>query len=369
INTRAFGESIADVIPHAVGFINGTQEMRIAACAKHFPGHGDTSVDSHIAMPVLDHNRERLTSVELVPFLAAVRAGVKSIMVAHLSVPSFDPSGVPASLSKPIISVLRERMAYKGVIVTDALDMHAITKTYSSGEAALRAISAGCDIALIPEDPFAALDALKEAERNGTLPSEQITASTERVRSLKEWCGLYERKANRHDPVSLEAHGMMALKAATNAVRIDGDESLLPLEQYNHVSCFALLQNDDIDPASSFFHYLAQVYEKNTDIAYMTSAITDDEIAEYKKGIEGTECCLFAVFARARSYSGSVQLDPRLLDAVTRIAYGKPSIAVFFGNPYLAETFPAAVNIKCYSDSAASRGAACLALSGKSLTL
>jgi len=370
INTRSFGEVIGDVIPHSLAYIQGTQEEHILACAKHFPGHGDTATDSHISMPVLSQSRERLASLELVPFLSAIRGEVASVMVAHLAVPSFDSTNTPASLSSVLVTdLLRNKMRFNGLIVTDALDMKAITSQYSSGEATVKAIQAGCDIALVPENPVEAANALITAVQNGTLTQQRVQESVERIATAKHWCGLLERKQHKPEIISLEEHGMLALKAAIEATRVTGNESLLPLEQYNHISVFALLSDDIIDPASEFFHFLAQVYEKNTDLAYMNANITDPEVEEYMQATKDSECFVFAIFARPRSYAGTVQLDERLITAAQKIAGTRTSVAVFFGNPYIAETFPANVQILCYSDSKPSRGAACLAMTGKSLNI
>jgi beta-N-acetylhexosaminidase len=374
INTRAFGESIGEVVPHSSAFLEGLQEEQVIACAKHFPGHGDTSVDSHISMPILNHTRERLSSLELVPFLNAIKRGVKSVMMAHIAVPSFEDANTPASLSKVLVTdVLRTYMKFEGIIVTDALDMHAISSQYSSSESSVKALQAGCDIALIPTNPMEALTAMKEAILSGSLNDIQIMDSVRRILELKDWCGLLSKRARPIEPISLEQHGTLALKAAISSVRILGDldvqERILPLEQYEHISAFAILQNDVMDTASEFFHFLSQVYEKNTDIAYINDSITEDEIKEYITGTEFGECVVFAVFARAQSYSGTVQLSEKLNNAAKRIADGRPVIAVLFGNPYLAETFPADVFIQCFSDSKPSLGSACLAMTNKSLNI
>lgn len=370
INTRAFGETLGDVLPHIAAWISGTQEHRVVACAKHFPGHGDSAIDSHKELPVLEHSRERLTSVELVPFLSAIRSGVQSVMIGHLAVPAFDPSGMPASLSSVLITdVLRTYMKFNGVVVTDALDMHAISHTYTSANATIRCIVAGTDIALVPADPMEALMALRSAVSSGVISAERIHESFQRVINLKHWCELFERRANTQDPISLEENGMLALKAATNAIRVFGDEDKLPLENYNHLACFAMVQDDSIDPASEFFHYLSQVYEKDTDIAYLNADLSDEDIEQMKESTEVADCVLFAVFARARAYAGTVEVHPRLMHAARELGKYRPVVAVLFGNPYIAESFPADVHVVCYSDSQASRGAACLALSKKSLNL
>lgn len=370
INTRAFGETLGDVLPHLSAWIDGTQEHHIAACAKHFPGHGDCALDSHKEMPVVEHSRERLSSVELVPFLSAIRSKVKSVMIGHLAVPSFDPSGLPASLSSVLITdILRTYMKFDGVIVTDALDMHAISHSYSSGEATIRCIRAGADIALVPADPHEALSHLRSSVNDSTLEPQRIRESFLRVMELKDWCGLFDRRSRPADPVSLEEHGMLALKAATNAVRVFGDDEKLPLERYVHLACFAMVQGDNIDPASEFFHYLSQVYEHDTDIAYLNADVSDEALEDMKVSTETAECVLFAVFASARAYAGTVELHPRLMHAARELAQYRPVVAVLFGNPYLADSFPADVHVVCYSDSQASRGAACLTLSKKSLHL
>ncbi|MFM8472901.1 MAG: glycoside hydrolase family 3 protein, partial [Candidatus Kapaibacterium sp.] len=316
INTRAFGETLGEVLPHLSAWISGTQEYRVAACAKHFPGHGDCAIDSHKEMPVLDHTRERLSSVELVPFLSAIRSQVKSVMIGHLAVPSFDPSGLPASLSSVLMTdILRTYMKFDGVIVTDALDMHAISRTYSSADAVTRCIRAGADIALLPADPHEALKRLRSAVDDGILEADCVRAAFRRVMELKDWCGLFDRRSRSAEPVSLEEHGMLALKAATNAVRVFGDEEKLPLENYAHLACFAMVQGDDIDPASEFFHYLSQVYEQDTDIAYLNADVSDEAIADMKASTDTAECVLFAVFASAKAYAGTVELHPRLMQA------------------------------------------------------
>ncbi len=370
INTRAFGESIGDVIPQVCAWIEGSQEHRVAACAKHFPGHGDCEVDSHIELPRLDLSRERMSSMELVPFLAAIRTKVQSVMVGHLDVPAFDASGTPASLSRAIVTgVLREFMKFDGVIVTDALDMDAIKKSYTSAEACMKAIEAGADIALVPENAVEALIALRSAVSEGQLEEHRVRESCARVLELKKWCGLFEKRAHKQEPISLEEHGMLALKAATNAVRVQGKPDVLPLERYEHIACFALLSTEDIDPASEFFHYLSQVFEKNTDIAYLNANISEEELEAYVQDTAGAECVVFAVFARARAYAGTVGIDQRLVDATMKLRGTKPSVAVLFGNPYLDECLHTDVTVRCYSDSKPSRGAACLALTQKSLNL
>ena len=173
INTRSFGEDPARVSEFVSEFIRGVQENGGLATAKHFPGHGDTAGDSHIDLPVIKADRERLEHLEFVPFRAAIAAGVGSIMTGHLAVPALEPdANTPATLSSRILTdVLRKELGFEGLVVTDAMDMGGITVRFAPGDAAVRAFLAGADALLMPPVPDAAYDALLAAAQSG-----QITA-------------------------------------------------------------------------------------------------------------------------------------------------------------------------------------------------
>jgi len=208
INTRSFGEDPDEVAQYVAAFVRGVQSEGALATAKHFPGHGDTHVDSHRALPVLDVTRERLQRVELVPFRAAVAEGVASVMVGHLAVPSLDsaaapvrtefenvygttreevPSAgtMPATLSRPIIDVLRRELGFEGLVLTDAMDMGGLAAHFDAGEAAVRAIEAGNDMVLYSSDTDAAIAAVREAVRSGRLTEARIDESVARIMKAK----------------------------------------------------------------------------------------------------------------------------------------------------------------------------------------
>lgn len=185
INVRAFGETPDTVAALAAAWIGGTQGQGVLTTAKHFPGHGDTATDSHVALPLLPHDRPRLEALEWVPFRAAIAAGVSAIMTAHVQVPSLDPQD-PATLSPGVLrGILREEWGFEGLIVTDALTMHAITDRYGSAEAPVRAVEAGADVVLMPVDPPQAIAAIVAAVRQGRIPEEQIHASLDRLWGAK----------------------------------------------------------------------------------------------------------------------------------------------------------------------------------------
>ena len=188
INVRAWGETVPAASALASAFLRGCQAEGVLACAKHFPGHGDTSTDSHLALPLIPHGRERLEAVELPPFQAAIAAGVASVMTAHLQLPALDPER-PATLSEPVLTgLLRRQLGFTGLVVTDALVMEAISAQYGAAEAAVLAFSAGADLILMPADAEAALDGLQQAVEDGRISRERLQASLERRQQALTQC-------------------------------------------------------------------------------------------------------------------------------------------------------------------------------------
>jgi beta-glucosidase len=219
INVRAFGQTPAQVAALSRAFIQGAKGQGVLTTAKHFPGHGDTEVDSHLQLPVLAHDRDRLERLELVPFTAAIAAQVDAVMTAHLSIPALDQHH-PSTLSAPTLTgLLRQHMGFEGLIVTDALVMGAISQTYGPYEAAVLAIEAGADILLMPADPEGVIRAVTEAVTIGRLGRDRIATSLERIWRAKqrlasrltippESCHAWEHVPP--PPVQLEALGQPA---------------------------------------------------------------------------------------------------------------------------------------------------------------
>ena len=203
INVRAWGEDPATAGALAAAFSRGAQAEGVLCCAKHFPGHGDTATDSHLALPPLEHSRERLDAVELPPFQAAIAAGVASVMTAHLLLPALDPER-PATLSAAVLtSLLREELGFEGLVVTDALVMESIAARFGAGEAAVLALEAGADLVLMPADADAAISAILAAVGEGRLSRERLEASRERRRhalGLAAEAATATATASEHDP-------------------------------------------------------------------------------------------------------------------------------------------------------------------------
>ncbi len=186
INVRAFGETPETVIQLATAFLRGAQAYPVLTTAKHFPGHGDTDTDSHLDLPVLHHTSDRLEAIEKPPFLAAIAAGVDTIMSAHLLIPAWDPDH-PATLSPRILTQeLRQGLGFQGLIVTDALVMGAIADRYGTRDAPVLAVEAGADILLMPVDPPVAIQAVCDAVASGRISPKRIRASVERIWRAKQ---------------------------------------------------------------------------------------------------------------------------------------------------------------------------------------
>jgi beta-glucosidase-like glycosyl hydrolase len=224
IGSRAFGSVASHVARHVAAAIGGYRDGGVASCAKHFPGHGHTDIDSHDALPVVTHDIARIDCVDLVPFVEAIRAGVDMVMVSHLLVKAID-TDLPASLSPKVISgLLREQLGFRGVIVTDALDMRAITETYGLAEAAVRAVAAGCDLIAFnaPVDSAREIHAaLTTALTSGRLSGGKVRASRERVRALRR-----SLARNLRPPLSVvgdASHGSLVDRVAQLALAATGE--------------------------------------------------------------------------------------------------------------------------------------------------
>ncbi|MGK7900801.1 MAG: glycoside hydrolase family 3 N-terminal domain-containing protein [Hormoscilla sp.] len=185
INVRAFGENPEAVSMLSSAFIQGTEGYPVLTTAKHFPGHGDTAVDSHLDLPILPHNDARLAEIELPPFQSAIAYGVDAVMTAHLLIPAWD-ADQPATLSYPILTgKLRNQLSFTGLIVTDALVMGAIANRYGANEAAVKAVEAGADIILMPQNPIEAIEAVSAAVEEGRIDKARITESVKRIWQAK----------------------------------------------------------------------------------------------------------------------------------------------------------------------------------------
>ncbi|WP_055481663.1 glycoside hydrolase family 3 protein [Sphaerimonospora mesophila] len=253
IGLRSFGADPLLVARHTTAWIRGLQSTGVAACAKHFPGHGDTSVDSHHGVPRVGVSREELAEVELWPFLAAIREGVRCVMTGHLLVPAHDPE-LPATLSPHILTgLLRTELGFDGLIVTDGIEMAAVSGPYGIGGASALAVTAGADAVCVGGENAdeATMDhirtAIVDAVTEGTLPEERLAEAADRVRALAAW--LADRAAPDASAVAgpVAEIGLVAARRAVRITRRPGAEAVLPLTAAPHVVELAPETNLAID--------------------------------------------------------------------------------------------------------------------------
>lgn len=241
IGRRSFGTQAQLVAPILTYFIQGLQDNGVMATVKHFPGHGDTSSDSHVELPIIEHNRDRLDAVEFLPFIAAIDAGVDVTMVSHIWFTAFDNEQIPASLSRNIVTrLLREEMQYNGIIMTDALDMDAIDTVYTVGGSAIQAILAGNDLIAIgahvgTQTIDIAIADVIEAVRDGRILESQIDASVRRILSAKEKYGVLDWQSldpfTVNDRLELDAHDTLVTALFEYGVTVVGDANeVIPLQ-------------------------------------------------------------------------------------------------------------------------------------------
>jgi len=236
IGNRSFGSEVQNVINSALSYSNGLQDHNILAAIKHFPGHGDTNTDSHLDLPVVSHNLERLNTIELAPFKALMNKGIGGVMVAHLYVPSLESGkGIPASVSKNIITgLLKEKLGYKGLIITDALNMGAVANKYNPGELDAMAFKAGNDIMLFSQGVAEGKKLIQKAIDNGEIPQARVEESVKKILLTKYFLGLdkYTPKnpENINQDLNNDSHKILVQNLYSNALTLlKDDKKLLPL--------------------------------------------------------------------------------------------------------------------------------------------
>lgn len=256
VGTRSFGENPDLVAELASAMIEGIQSQGVAATAKHFPGHGDTASDSHHGIPTVPHSLERLQTVELPPFRAAIRSGAKLMITAHLALPALDGSDAPpATLSRNIINnLLRKELGFEGVVVTDAMDMHAIRQGEFLGEDAVRAVHAGVDLLLLTSDPNdqeRVYRSLVQAAQIGLLDLNEIKASAKRIQTLKDWQS--RQTVPDLDVVGCTEHQRVADEIAEASITLVRDHAnLLPLRlDPNQRIAVVIPKPQDLTPADT----------------------------------------------------------------------------------------------------------------------
>ncbi len=375
INIRSFGEDPQAVAAQVAAFIEGAHsEARnyVLTTAKHFPGHGDTSVDSHLNLATIAVSRERLESVELVPFRAAIAAGTDAVMTAHVAVPALAPPDLPATLSPAILTgLLRGELGFKGIVITDALDMGGIVNGFPAGDAAVRAIEAGADTLLMPADPEAAIRAVVAAVENGRIKRRRIEESVARILAAKVKVGLDRKRF-----VNVEALGDVlnspeanekAQEVAERAVTLVRNQGgLVPLAAPER-ACFLVLAESRYSNEGQTFSQEVRARAAQASIVTLDPSLSRADVDAALVHMASCETYVVAAFASVTAYRGSLGLAGELPYTMETLAgSAKPLVLVALGNPYLLRSFPSvAAYLATFSTVAPSEAAAVKALWGE----
>ncbi|HYT76738.1 MAG TPA: glycoside hydrolase family 3 protein [Vicinamibacterales bacterium] len=357
INTRSYGEDPALVGRLGSAYVRGLQEGGMIATLKHFPGHGDTNVDSHLGLPIIKEPREALDRTEFPPFRAGIAAGAGAVMIAHIEMPALDPApNTPTTLSRPIVSgVLRGEMGFDGIIYTDSMGMAGVAALYKPGEAAVRAIKAGNDVVLHSPDEGAAFAAIKSAAQSGEIPQAQIDASVERVLRAKAFTGLHRVRSVNLDAlaniVGGRAHQAVADQISEKSITLVKDErGDVPLKLARDAQILYLSVLDSPGgwrisaPSRTFIPELKRRWRGVTSVE-ISERSTANELELVRAMAPRYDAVLASVFVRAASGSGRMDLPPEMQALLRSIARQtaqsrKPFVAVLFGNPYTATFLP-----------------------------
>ena len=352
INTRSFGEHATLVADMAEALMRGIQDAGVIATAKHFPGHGDTRIDSHSSLPVLYFDRARLDSVELLPFRRLIDAGVLSVMTGHLAVPALTgDSTLPATLSACVLdSLLRTEYGFRGLLVTDAMNMKALTRSRNRNHFA-DAINAGADMLLMPEHASACIDSLQLAMTRGELDSMRVARSVRRVLAWKQWA-----MRNAQNPDSIQAHEQLrerniqlAQHVADRAVTLLGDPDALKLLHGNGLRLGILnLVRDNSGIGSERFIDALRPHASVLR-SLVLPARNDKSVSTWlRDSLRDLDVVLLAGYLSVVDGSGSIGISRAQRRALDQLAASDvPVILLAFGSPYLCASYPTARAFIC----------------------
>ena len=357
INTRSFGEDPAAVGRLAAAYVEGLAAGGMLAVVKHFPGHGDTDVDSHLALPIIRHPRERLEAVELPPFRAGIAAGAGGVMTAHVALPALEPDArTPATFSAPIVrGLLRDELRFGGLVFTDSMRMRAITRMLPPAAAAARAVAAGHDVVLHSPDDRAALAGIRAAVAEGAIDRTRLDRSVRRVLEAKARLGLHRRARVDLDAlpevVGTRAHRAVAREVSERSItlirdaggdvplRTPRDGALLYLSVLDYPSGWGVGA-----PSRLVIPALRERWPRVTAVE-LSDRTPRSERALVRETAGRYDAVVAGVFVRTASFSGRMDLDADLAAVLRELAgdaaaRGRPFVVVFFGNPYVTRALP-----------------------------
>jgi beta-N-acetylhexosaminidase len=403
INVRSYGEDPVEVGRYAAAFVKGAQDKGVIATAKHFPGHGNTALDSHRGLPGLDFSLDDLMKIELVPFRATIDAGVGSVMVGHIGLPKLDSTPLtplpksgenkpsyadkevvvenatmPATLSPALTGLLRRELNFDGLIVTDAMDMSGLTIYFKQDEASVRAILAGADMLLKPEgaDAGPAMRGLREAVRTGRLTEQRIEESARRILAAKYDLGLAKQRLTPIDEIDRVVSSREALQLAREIAEravtlVRNDARLLPLNTLRadaRIFNLAITNGEDRNYISNSFVAAMTRGGRRLETVVLDERSSEAEIQKALERAQGADLIIASLYGRVRTgQSSSIGLPENGVRALNQLlSRDAPVIGISFGNPYLLQNFPTLKTyLVAYGDMPALQGAVARAMLGE----
>jgi beta-glucosidase-like glycosyl hydrolase len=337
INTRAFGENKEVVARYGIAYLRGMQSSGVAGSAKHFPGHGDTDTDSHLALPVLPFSRQRLDSLELYPFRKIIEAGTDMVMVGHLDVPSLDNSGRPSSISPRIVNdLLRVELEYNGIIITDALNMKGVSEYMPKERLPLEAYKAGSDLILMPENVKKAIDIMERAVEDGELSSHSLNIRTKKMLMLKSRLGLFESPVqidleNLNKELNKQPYKSLVQEVAHNSmILVENKNENLPLREMTGSRVASLSLGGD-KFGTEFGNQVKKYIDCDTIV--LRGKYTRNDLMATLDSLSAYDHILLAIHKTDARPQRGFGIDSTEMEVLTTYAIGKKITFVYFGNP------------------------------------
>jgi beta-N-acetylhexosaminidase len=349
INSRSFGENKYNVAKKALTYMKGMQSEGILTCAKHFPGHGDTETDSHVALPVINHSKEMIDTLDLYPFRVLIQNDISSVMVAHLNVPSLDTAkNSVSSLSKVIVTdLLKNKLGFKGLVITDALEMKGVSETHKNGTAELDALLAGNDILLIPQDLPKAIEKIKKAVDSSLISQDEIDKRCKKILRYKKIAGLQNYRPVEiigliDDLNSPEAQYLQRELYEDAITLVKNNNDLIPLKRPDTLSLASISIGDSIiRPFQKMLSCYAPVdnfYVKNN----LDSSGTDSLLKILKK----YDYIIAALINTNNLANEEFGISPKTIDFIYSLKKQNKIILDVFANPYTLSRFKDTKNIE-----------------------
>lgn len=342
INNRSFGEDKYNVATKGYHYMKGMQDAGIMSCAKHFPGHGDTATDSHYDLPQINHDKRRLDSIELMPFRSLIKQGIGSVMVAHLNIPAIDKrQNRPTTLSQPAVTdLLRNELAFGGLIYTDAMEMKGVTKHFSPGEADKEAFLAGNDIILLPENLGAGFEAIKKGILDKSIPQSRLENSVKRILRAKYSLGMTKWKDVSHENVlkDINSNKSIALKQELleNAITLAADEGdIVPIRKLDNLKFSSI--SIGASQITDFQKHISNFVKTKHEVLPKVSTAAQKGILAHR--VKEADYVIVGIHDMSKYASKNFGIDQRNIDFLKGLALDKKVIIVLFGSPYALKYF------------------------------